>query len=71
MSVSRGRYDAQIYTNEAERLGEELSQEVSKRAALETEHELSGQHQTQAVEHTQHPSQSESHEQGHGHGMER
>jgi conjugative relaxase-like TrwC/TraI family protein len=35
VSVSRGRYDAQIYTNDAGKLGEELSREVSKEAALD------------------------------------
>ena len=39
VSVSRGRYDAQIYTNDAEKLGEELSRDVSKQSALETEHD--------------------------------
>jgi ATP-dependent exoDNAse (exonuclease V) alpha subunit len=29
VSVSRGRYDAQIYTNNAETLGQELSRDVS------------------------------------------
>jgi hypothetical protein len=37
VSVSRGRYDAQIYTNDAGKLGEELSRDVSKQSALETE----------------------------------
>jgi conjugative relaxase-like TrwC/TraI family protein len=35
VSVSRGRYDAQIYTNDAGKLGEELSREVSKESALD------------------------------------
>ncbi|MGO8787209.1 MAG: hypothetical protein ACLQVL_07475 [Terriglobia bacterium] len=35
VSISRGRYDAQIYTNGAEKLGEELSRDVSKRSAME------------------------------------
>jgi ATP-dependent exoDNAse (exonuclease V) alpha subunit len=34
-SVSPGRCDAQIYTNDAGRLGEELSREVSKESALD------------------------------------
>jgi hypothetical protein len=37
VSVSRGRYDAQIYTNDAQNLSEELSRETSKRSALEGE----------------------------------
>ena len=35
VSVSRGRYDAQIFTNDADKLGDELSREVSHAAALE------------------------------------
>ena len=35
VSVSRGRYDAQIYTNDAGRVGGELSREVSKESALD------------------------------------
>jgi ATP-dependent exoDNAse (exonuclease V) alpha subunit len=34
VAVSRGRYDAQIYTNDANKLGSSLSREVSKEAAL-------------------------------------
>ena len=37
VSVSRGRYDAQIYTNDAQNLSEELSRETSKRSALDAE----------------------------------
>ena len=33
VSVSRARYDAQIYTNGAQKLGEELSRHVSKQSA--------------------------------------
>jgi hypothetical protein len=34
VSVSRGRYDAQIYTNDADKLGNELSRDVSKHSAI-------------------------------------
>ncbi len=37
VSVSRGRYDAQIYTNNAETLGQELSRDVSHSAAIQQE----------------------------------
>jgi conjugative relaxase-like TrwC/TraI family protein len=37
VAVSRGRYDAQIYTNDADSLGEALSKEVSKDSALDAE----------------------------------
>ena len=40
VSVSRDRYDAQIYTNDAEKLGEELSLDVSKEAALQAACEM-------------------------------
>jgi ATP-dependent exoDNAse (exonuclease V) alpha subunit len=35
VSVSRGRYDAQIYTNSAQTLGQELSRDVSHSAAIQ------------------------------------
>ena len=34
VSISRGRYDAQIYTNDAEKLGEELSRDDSKQSVF-------------------------------------
>jgi hypothetical protein len=37
VSVSRGRYDAQIYTNNAETLGQELSRDVSHSHAIQQE----------------------------------
>ena len=37
VSVSRGRYDAQIYTNNAPTLGQELSRDVSHSPAIEQE----------------------------------
>ena len=69
VSVSRGRYDAQIYTNDAGKLGEELSRDVSKQSALETGHGVSGQDQGHATEDATHESVSESHEHGEGYGM--
>jgi ATP-dependent exoDNAse (exonuclease V) alpha subunit len=35
VAISRGRYDAQIYTNDAHQLGDALSRDVSHRSALE------------------------------------
>ena len=35
VAVSRGRYDAEIYTNDRSRLGEALSRDVSHRSAIE------------------------------------
>ena len=37
VSVSRGRYDAQIYTNSAATLGQELSRDVSHSPAIQQE----------------------------------
>lgn len=71
VSVSRGRYDAQICTNDAEKLGEELSRDVSKQSALETEREMGGRDRGHAIENVEHQSVSESHEHGQGYGMER
>ena len=36
VAVSRGRYDAQIYTNDKSELAEHLSRDVSHRTAIET-----------------------------------
>ena len=64
VSVSRGRYDAQIYTNDAEKLGEVLSRDVSKQSAMEIEHKMGGRDQGHATENTEHHSVSESHDHG-------
>jgi conjugative relaxase-like TrwC/TraI family protein len=69
VAVSRGRCDAQVYTNDAEKLGQELSRDVSKQSALETEHEMGGQDQGHATQNAEHQSMSESHDQGQGYGM--
>jgi ATP-dependent exoDNAse (exonuclease V) alpha subunit len=39
VSVSRGRYDAEIYTNDKSELAHDLSRDVSQRTATEYEHE--------------------------------
>ena len=66
VSVSRGRYDAQIYTNDAEKLGEELSRDVSEQSALETEHEMGRHDHGNATENVEHQSVIESQEHGQG-----
>ncbi len=74
--MSRGRYDAQIYTNDAEKLGERLSTEVSKWSAIEAQRS-SGQDQGQgyAEEESRAEGLSQSaeveQEQTQEHGMER
>ena len=70
VSVSRGRCDAQIYTNDAGKLGEELSRDVSKQSAVEAGHEMNGQDQGHATENSGRHSATESHGDGQGYGME-
>ena len=70
VSVSRGRYDAQVYTNDAEKLGEGLSRDVSKQSALEVGHEMGARDQSHTIETAEHQSVSESHEHGQGYGIE-
>jgi ATP-dependent exoDNAse (exonuclease V) alpha subunit len=69
VSVSRGRDDAQIYTNDAQKLGEELSRDVSKESALETGHERSGSEHDHLTDSGERQSVSESHEHGQGYGV--
>lgn len=68
--VSRARNDAQIYTNDVQKLAEELSREVSKQSALETEHEIKGHHQAHAVHNSENQSLSELHGQGEAYGVQ-
>jgi hypothetical protein len=70
VSASRGRYDAQIYTNDAGKLGEELSRDVSKQSALEPGHEVGSRDQGHAAETAEQQSLSASHDHGQGYGME-
>jgi conjugative relaxase-like TrwC/TraI family protein len=70
VSVSRGRYDAQIYTNDAETLREELSRDVSKQSALETCHEMAVQDQGHGAANSEHHPKAESHDYGQSFGME-
>jgi hypothetical protein len=46
VAVSRGRYDAQIYTNDKDHLTEQLSRDVSHRSAIEPSRESSPSQQT-------------------------
>ena len=48
VAVSRGRYDAQIYTNNAATLGQELSRDVSHAPAIQQE---PGAHQDRTTNH--------------------
>jgi len=66
VAVSRGRYDAQIYTNDKGQLAEQLSRDVSRRSAMEPNHKsVSSAYKTerssassQIHEHTQAEGQS-------------
>jgi conjugative relaxase-like TrwC/TraI family protein len=73
VSVSRGRYDAEIYTNDKDELAHDLSRDVSQRSAIEP-----GQEQGHSQSHDtaqEIGAASESHEhsadhsEGQGHGM--
>jgi len=70
VSVSRGRYDAQIYTNDTDKLGEEISRDISKQSALEAGHEKSSAAHGHEAEDAHHQSVSEPHGHGAGYGME-
>ena len=70
VSISRGRYDAQIYTNDARQLGDELSRDVSKQSALGARQKTTGPDQGQASENAEHHSAQRSHEHAQGYGME-
>jgi hypothetical protein len=70
VSVSRGRFDAQIHTNGAEKLSENLGRDVSKQSALETEHEIGGRNRWHATESAGRKSMRQLHEHGEGYGTE-
>ena len=59
VSVSRGRYDAQIYTNNAQALGQELSRDVSHSPAI----------QQQQGEHKMEPQTTHANQIGQGFGL--
>jgi hypothetical protein len=65
--VSRGRYDAQIYTNDKGQVAEQLSRDVSHRSAMEPRPE-SASHEIQPPS-----AQSQTHEltQAQGHSIRR
>jgi len=76
VAVSRARYDAQIYTNDAANLGHELSREVSHAAAVEWDDHAGKSNAAASSEHghegSEHSSQApaESHGQGQAMAME-
>jgi conjugative relaxase-like TrwC/TraI family protein len=68
VAISRGRYDAQIYTNDRSQLAEGLSRGVSHRSALETSPGPASAHD---IERSSAQSQEQAHTQAEGHGISR
>jgi hypothetical protein len=69
VSVSRGQYDAQIYTNDKSELARDLSRDVSQRTAMESQKmEPAGQKIEPAT--TQPTAQVQEHDQAHSIGHE-
>jgi len=69
VAVSRGRYDAQVYTNDKGQLAEQLGRDVSHRSAMEANREsVSSAHKTELS-----PTRSQGHEhtQSEGHSISR
>jgi conjugative relaxase-like TrwC/TraI family protein len=67
VAVSRGRYDAQIYTNDKGQLAEQLSRDVSHRSAMEPNCESSAHD----IEPSTTRSQGHEHSQAEGHSISR
>ncbi|MGH9688028.1 MAG: MobF family relaxase [Candidatus Acidiferrales bacterium] len=68
VAISRGRYDAQIYTNDKSQLAERLSRDVSRRSALEPNRESAPAHR---IEQSLPRSQGQEHSQVTGHSISR
>ncbi len=69
VAVSRGRYDAQIYTNDKGQLAEQLSRDVSHRSAMEPSRDsVSSAHKTEP---SSARSQVHEHTQAEGHSISR
>jgi ATP-dependent exoDNAse (exonuclease V) alpha subunit len=69
VAVSRGRYDAQVYTNDKGQLAEQLGRDVSHRSAMEANREsVSSAHKTELS-----PTRSQGHEhtESEGHSISR
>jgi ATP-dependent exoDNAse (exonuclease V) alpha subunit len=70
VAISRGRYDAQIYTNDAEKLDVTLERKVSKHSALETANDTSNSTQSHTPENAKQQTERNSHRHGQGLGIE-
>ncbi len=78
VAVSRGRYDAQIFTNDAQQLGNELSHDVSKHSAIGSDQSVTKlpeaeQNPAEEISRGGEPAHAQAHavSESHGHGMER
>jgi len=78
VSVSRGRYDAQIFTDDADKLGNELSRDVSKRSAIAGDKSVTKlpeaeRNRIEGISPGAEPGHAQTHavSKSHGHGMER
>jgi ATP-dependent exoDNAse (exonuclease V) alpha subunit len=69
VAVSRGRYDAQIYTNDRSQLVEQLSRDVSHRSAIEPGRESISS--AREIQPSSARSQMQEHTQGEGHSISR
>ena len=69
VSVSRGRFDAQIYSDDASRMGEGSSRDVSKQTALNNGEEIVTQMGSPASEDHRIEPATPSHDNSEGHGM--
>jgi len=69
VAVSRGRYDAQLYTNDKSQLADQLSRDVSRQSAIDASREsASSAHEIQP---STTPSQGQEHTQAEGHSISR
>jgi hypothetical protein len=69
VAVSRGRYDAQVYTNDKGQIAEQLSRDVSHRSAMEPARESASS--AQKIEQPSARSQVHEHMQAEGHSISR
>ena len=69
VAVSRGRYDAQVYTNDIGQLADQLSRDVSHRTAMEPSRESVSS--AQEIEPSTTQSQGHEHTQAEGHSISR
>jgi ATP-dependent exoDNAse (exonuclease V) alpha subunit len=68
VAISRGRYDAQVYTNDKSQLAEGLSRDVSHRSAMEPNRQSVSAHE---IGRSSTSSQAHEHIQAEGHSMSR